>query len=191
MVRCFEPLSSCMAPSGAASIHSWSLPGRSRAEPEWCSREFKEFASGQAFISGILRSASCLGNRSDRDPASIRHHTHTLPAIATPARALRRAPRPAVSCWTVAHYNVAATPRSQLERERRSEACGQTDGLAGPEARLQPAVKHGQNSQAVAAHAGAHAAGKAHHLPQAPVRAHANITRAGEGRVQAVRPAPA
>src|SRR3954449_11523156 len=38
--------------------------------------------------------------------------------------AARRAPRPAVSGWTVAHWNVAATPRSQLEREKRVGAHG-------------------------------------------------------------------
>ena len=42
-----------------------------------------------------------------------------------------------------------------------------------------------ENSGAVAAHAGARAAGKAHHhqgiAPQTPVRAHADITRIGEG----------
>jgi hypothetical protein len=52
-----------------------------------------------------------------------------------------------------------------------------------------------ENSGAVAAHAGARAAGKAHHhqgiAPQTPVRAHADITRIGEGGFQAVRPAPA
>jgi hypothetical protein len=179
-------------PAWLRRVQPASIPGAARVDPgPGANGALVNSKRLQAANPSYLVSASCLGNRSDRDPASICHHTHTLPAIATPARALRRAPWPVVSGWTVAHYNVAATPRSQLERERRSEACGQTDGLAGPEARLQPAVKHSQNSQAVVAHAGAHAAGKAHHLPQAPVPAHANITRAGEGRVQAVRPAPA
>jgi len=48
-----------------------------------------------------------------------------------------------------------------------------------------------ENSETIAAQAVALAVGEAHHheriVPQAPVWAHANITRTGEGRFQAIR----
>src|SRR5690349_14787578 len=80
-------------------------------------------ANPSYLVSPARHLASVIGaTATQHSPAFICHHTHTLLAIATPARARRRAPWPAVSGWTVAHYNVAATPRSQLEGERRSEA---------------------------------------------------------------------
>src|SRR3954471_14250590 len=83
-----------------------SIPGAARVDPgpgangALVNSKSLQAANPSYLVSYARHLASVIG------ATATQHPSDTTPAITTPARALRRAPWPTVSGWTVAHYNV-------------------------------------------------------------------------------------